>query len=319
MKRREFIAALGGIAIAWPFAARAQQARTARIGILNFQNREPNLTLLREALRGLGYSEGKNLQFEFRSAEGNPGLLAGLAAELVLLKVDVIIAYPTPAVAIAKQATRELPIVMLGAGDPVESGLVAGLTRPGGNVTGTSSTSAELGSKILEIIREMIPSVRRVAVLANATDPFTKTFLEQMRLGGQTLSLEIQIIMIGAADELDAAFAAMKDNATDAVIVQPSLPRKRAADLALRYRVPALAPSAAFVGEGGLAVYAASQAEMAQRSASITDKILKGSNPADLPVEQPTKFELIVNLKTAKALNITVPPSLLARADEVIE
>jgi putative tryptophan/tyrosine transport system substrate-binding protein len=206
MRRREFNVAMGGAAAGTlPLAAGAQQAKTARIGILNLQNPEPNLTLLREALRGLGYSEGKNLEFEFRTAEGNPGLLAGLAAELVRLKVDVIVAYPSPAVAIAKQATREIPIVMLGAGDPVGSGLVASLTRPGGNVTETSSTSAELGAKTLEVIREIIPSVRRVAVLANATDPFTKAFLEQMQLGGQALRVEIQIIMVKAADELDPA------------------------------------------------------------------------------------------------------------------
>lgn len=319
MRRRAFIALLGGAAVTLPLAARAQQARTARIGILNFQNREPNLSLLREALRDLGYSEGKNLEFEFRSAEGTPDLLVDLAAELVRLKVDVIVAYPSPAVAIAKQATREIPIVMLGAGDPVGSGLVASLTRPGGNVTGTSSTSAELGSKTLEVIREIVPSVRRVAVLANAVDPFTKTFLEQIEVGGQALRLEVRVIMIRAADELDAAFAGMKDSAADAVIVQPSLPRRRAAALALKHRIPSMAPSAAFAGEGGLAAYAASQAEMARRSASIVDKILRGSNPADLPVEQPTKFELIINLKTAKALGIEIPPTLMARADEVIE
>ena len=320
MKRREFIALLGGAAaVIVPLAARAQQPKPLTIGILNAQNPEPNLTLLREGLRELGYREGQNLQFEFRSAAGNPDLLSGLAAELVRLKVDVIAAYPSPAVAAAKQATREIPIVMFGAGDPVGSGLVASLTRPGGNVTGTSSTTAELGPKTLEVVREIIPSVRRVAVLANATDPFTKTFLEQMQLGGQALRLEIQIIMIKAADELDPAFAAMKGNATDAVIVQPSLPRKRAADLALKHRVPAVAPTAAFAAEGGLAAYAASQTEMVRRSVSIMGKILKGSNPADLPVEQATKFELAINLKTAKALGVEIPPTLLGRADEVIE
>jgi putative ABC transport system substrate-binding protein len=319
MKRREFMALIGGAALTLPLAAGAQPVKTARIGILNLQNPEPILTLLREALRSLGYSDGKNVEFEFRTAEGNPDLLAGLAAELVRRKVDVIVAYPSPAVAIAKQATREIPIVMVLAGDPVGSGLVASLARPGGNITGTSSASVELGSKTLEVIREIIPSVRRVAVLANAADPFTKEFVKQMQSNGQALRLEIRIIMIKAADDLDPAFAGMKDGAADAVIVQPSLPRKPAAALALKYRIPALAPTAAFAGEGGLAAYAASQAEMARRSASIVDKILRGSNPADLPVEQPTKFELIINLKTAKALGIEIPPTLIARADEVIE
>jgi putative tryptophan/tyrosine transport system substrate-binding protein len=319
MKRREFILALGGAAVTLPFAARAQQPKTATIGILNSENPEPFRTMLRDGLRELGYTEGGNLRLEFRSAEGERDRLAGLAAELVGLKVDVLVAYPTPAVVASKQATREIPIVMLAAGDPLGTGLVDSLARPGGNVTGTSSTTGEIGSKTLEIVREILPSVRRVAVLANATDPFTKSFLEQMRLGGQALHLEIQVVMIKSADELDPAFASMKKNVTDAVVVQPSLPRQRVADLALRYRVPAIAPTGAFAALGGLAAYSASLAEMARRSAAAIDKILKGSKPADLPVEQPTTFELAINLKTAKALGITVPPSLLARADEVIE
>ncbi|MGZ3360832.1 MAG: ABC transporter substrate-binding protein, partial [Xanthobacteraceae bacterium] len=241
------------------------------------------------------------------------------AAELVGLKVDVIVAYPSPAVAAVKQATREIPIVMLAAGDPVATGLVASLARPGGNITGTSSTTAEIGSKTLEVIRDIIPSVQRVAVLANSTDPFTKSFLEQIRLGGQTLRLDIATIMITGPGELDAAFATIKKDATDAVIVQPSLPRMRVADLALKHRVPAIAPTGAFAAVGGLAGYSASPSEMARRTAAIIDKILKGSKPADLPVEQPTKFELVINLKTAKAIGVNVPSTLLNRADEVIE
>jgi putative tryptophan/tyrosine transport system substrate-binding protein len=322
MKRRECILVLGGAAASCVFGrltARAQQPKMATIGILNFENPEPFRTMLRDGLRDLGYTEGGNLRLEFRSAEGDRDRLPRLAAELVGLKVDVLVAYPTPAVVASKQATSEIPIVMLAAGDPIGTGLVASLARPGGNITGTSSTTAESGSKTLELVRDMIPSVRRVAVLANATDPFTKSFLEQMQLGGQTLRLDVQVIMIKAADELDPAFASMKKNATDAVIVQPSLPRKPVADLALKYRVPAIAPTAAFAALGGLAGYSASPTEMARRSASAIDKILKGSKPADLPVEQPTTFELVINLKTAKALGITVPPAVLARADEVIE
>jgi putative ABC transport system substrate-binding protein len=161
--------------------------------------------------------------------------------------------------------------------------------------------------------------VRRVAVLANASDPFTKSFLEQMLLGGQILHLEIQTVMVNGADELDSAFAAMKENTVDAVIVQPSLPRMRIADLALKNRIPAISPTGAFAAEGGLAVYGASRAEMMRKTAGYVDKILKGSKPADLPVEQPTKFELVINLKTAKALGLTIPPTIIARADEVIE
>jgi putative ABC transport system substrate-binding protein len=323
MRRREIITLIGGAAVMpavlWPRAATAQPAKTVRIGILNLANPEPLGSLLREALRDLGYREGQNLQFEFRSAKEDSALLPGLAAELVGLKVDVVVAYPSPAVAAVKQATREIPIVMLAAGDPVATGLVVSLARPGGNITGTSSTTAEIGSKTLEVIRDIIPSVRRVAVLANATDPFTKSFLEQIRLGGQTLRLDIATMMITGPGELDAAFATIKKDATDAVIVQPSLPRMRVADLALKHRVPAIAPTGAFAAVGGLAGYSASQSEMARRTAAIIDKILKGSKPADLPVEQPTKFELVINLKTAKAIGVNVPSTLLNRADEVIE
>jgi putative ABC transport system substrate-binding protein len=319
MKRSEFITLMIGAAATWPFAARAQQAKPFRIGVLNLVNPEPSWSLLRAGLRDLGYREGQNLQFEFRSADGNPALLPALAAELVRLNVDVIVAYPSPAVAAVKQATRDIPIVMVGAGDPVGTGLVASLARPDGNITGTSSTTAELGSKTLEVIREIVPSVRRVAVLANSSDPFTKSFLNQMMIGAQAQGLEIQVIMVKSSDELVAAFASIKGNAADAVIVQPSLPRIRVADLALKHRVPVIAPTDAFAAEGGLAAYAASQSEMAGRSAAIIGKILKGSKPADLPVEQATKYKLTINLRTAKAIGIDVPPALLNRADEVIE
>jgi putative ABC transport system substrate-binding protein len=324
MKRRKFLMFLAGAAIMtapfWSLAASAQQAKLVTIGVLNAANPEPLGSLLREALREVGYREGENLRFEPRMANGNPVLLPGLAAELIRLKVDVIVAYPTPAIVVAKQATREIPIVMLAAGDPVGVGLVESLVRPGGNVTGTSSTTSELGAKTLEVIRDIVPSVRRVAVLANATDPFTPSFLAQIEQGGRTLRLDIQTIMINASEELVAAFAQMKASAVDAVVVQPSLPRTAVAELALKHRLPTIAPTAPFaVVRGGLAGYSANQPEMAKRTAAIIDKILKGAKPADLPVEQPTKFELVINLKTAKAIGIEVPSTLLNRADEVIE
>jgi putative ABC transport system substrate-binding protein len=320
MRRREFILALGGaVAAIKPLAARAQRPKQVTIGILNFGNSEPFRTMLRESLREIGYAEGGNLRLEFRSVEGDRDRLADLAADLVGIKVDILVAYPTPAIVTAKQATSEIPIVMLAAGDPVGTGLVASLARPGGNVTGTSSTTGESGSKTLEIVRDIIPSVRRVAVLGNAADAFAKTFLEQMQAGGQALRLEIEIIMIKAADELEPAFAGMKKNAVDAVVLQPSLPRKLAADLALKYQIPTVAPTGGFAALGGLAAFSASQKQMVRRTAAIIDKILKGSKPADLPVEQPTTFELAINLKTAKALGIEITPTLMARADEVIE
>jgi putative tryptophan/tyrosine transport system substrate-binding protein len=322
MRRRQFITLLGGAAVAaraLTLPAQAQPTKLARIGILNFENPEPFRTLLREGLREIGYEEGRNLQIEYRPAEGQRDRLPRLAADLVRLNVDLIVAYPTPAVVAIRRATSDIPIVLFGAGDPVGTGLVSSLARPGGNITGTSSTTAELGAKTLEVIRDILPSTRRVAVLANATDAFTPSFLEQMELGGRTLKLEIQTFMIKEAEELESAFAAMKSNAADAVVVQPSLPRIRVADLALKHRVPSIAPTAAYAGLGGLAAYAANPLEMARRTAGIIDKILKDSKPADIPVEQPTKFDLVINLKTAKALGLAIPPTLLALADEVIE
>jgi putative tryptophan/tyrosine transport system substrate-binding protein len=319
MRRRDLFGMVGAAVATLTLPAKAQQAKPVRIGILNFENPEPLGSMLRAGLRDLGYAEGENAQIEYRTAEGARSRLAGLAAELVGLGLDVIVAYPTPAVAAMKQATQQIPIVLLGAGDPVGTGLVASLSRPGGNITGTASTTAEAGAKTLEVIRDMLPAAHRVAVLANSNDPFTKSFLEHIRLGAKVLPLQLQVIMIGQPDELDSAFTAIKNDAADAVIVQPSLPRVRVAELAMRHRVPAIAPSGGFATAGGLAAYSANQKEMALRTANLVDKILKGSKPADLPVEQPTTFELVINLKTAKAIGVAIPPGLLSRADEVIE
>ncbi len=319
MQRRKFIASLLGAAFGSPLAVWGQVPKTPTIGVLNFENPEPLWTYLRDGLQDIGYKAKQNIQFEFRSADGNLALLRTQAAELVRLKVDVIVPYPTPAVAVAQEVTREIPIVMLAAGDPVATGLVASLTRPGGNITGTSSTTSDLGPKTLEIVREIVPSLRRVTVLANDNDPFTKPFLEQMRRGGEALRLDIQTVMIKKPDELEPAFQAMKEGHADVVLVQPSLPRKQVADLALQYRIPAIAPTAGFVMLGGLMAYSTSLKEMARSTAATIDKILKGRSPADLPIEQATKFELVINLRTARAIGIEVPPSLLARADQVIE
>jgi putative ABC transport system substrate-binding protein len=316
MRRREFIALVGGAA-AWPLAARA--AKLPRLGVLVPANPEPFWSLFREGLREHGYAAGQSIQFEFRSADGKPDLLPTLAAELVRLEVDIIVASQTPAATAAKKATTKIPIVMAAAGDPVGTGLVASLARPGGNVTGLSGTTAELGGKIIELIREMLPSTRRIAVLANATDPFTRFFVQQIEAGGQTLGVAIQTIMVRGVEEFAAAFAAMVRERADAVVVQPSLPRKPAIDLALRHRLPPISPTPLFPSEGGLMSYSANQSTLYRRAAYYIDRILKGTKPADLPVEQPTKYDLVINLKTAKALGIDVPPILLARADEVIE
>jgi putative ABC transport system substrate-binding protein len=319
MRRREFITLLGGAAVVWPLAAVAQQPKLPRIGVLVPANPEPFWSTFRDGLREHGYIEGRNIQFEFRSADGKPNLLRALADELVRLKVDIIVANQTPAVTAAKQATTEIPIIMAPAADPLGTGLISNLARPGGNITGLSGTTAELGAKVLELVRDMLPHTRRVAVLANATDPFTKTFTEQIELGGRALGIAIQIVTVQVADEFDAAFAAMAKERVDAVIVQPSLPRKRAVELALKQRLPPISPTGFFTAEGGLMSYSANQDDLYRRAAVYIDRILKGVKPADLPVEQPTRFELVINLKTARALGLEIPPMLLARADQVIE
>ena len=319
MRRRVFVILLGGAA-AWPLSALAQpRGRNPVIGYLIPANPEPVFGYFKEGLQKLGYVEGRNIQIEFRSAEGKSERLAGLAAELVRLNVDIIVASFTPAITAAKQATSQIPIVMAGAGDPVGTGLIASLARPGGNITGMSATTAELGGKLLELFREVRPSAKRVAVLANATDPFTKPFLEQIQTAGRTMTLEISPTMIREAGEIDAAFPDLVKRRTDVVIVQGSLPRRRAAELALKHRLPAVALNGSFPNEGGLMSYSANVADLHRETAIYVDKILKGAKPADLPVQQPTKFELVVNLKTAKALGITVPPSILLRSDRVIE
>jgi putative tryptophan/tyrosine transport system substrate-binding protein len=321
MKRRAFITLLGGAAATWPFAARAQQPVMPTIGALVIGNTDPEefWRVFRQGLRDLGYVEGQNIRFEFRSAEGQANRLPELAAELVRLKVDVIVTWFTPPTQAAKQATRQIPIVMADAGDPVGMGLVASLARPGGNVTGIAGMTAELSGKCIELIREMLPAARRVTALASATDPFSKPFLEQVQLGGEATGTTINPIKISSREEFEAAFAAMEKERPDAVIVQPSLPSKRAAELALKHRVPAVSVPRRFAEEGGLMSYSPRIADLYRKAAVYVDKILKGAQPADLPLEQPTIFELVINLKTAKALGLTVPPIFLARADELIE
>ena len=280
---------------------------------------EPFWSLFLAGLRDLGYVDGRNILIESRSGEGRLQALPDLAAELVGLTVDIIVASETPAVQAAKQATKEIPIVMSPSGDPVGTGLIVSLARPGGNVTGLSAATAELAGKSLELIREILPSARRVAALADPKNPFTKPFMEQIELVAGALAIEIRPHMVRGAEEFDAAFSQMAGQQVDAVIVQPTLPRERAVALSLKHRLPAISGNRAFPEAGGLLSYAASLADRYRGSAAYVDKILKGSKPAELPVQQPTKFELVINLRTAKALGLTIPQTLLARADEVIE
>ena len=321
MKRREFIALLGGGTVALPLAARAQQAKVPAIGVLALGNPpvEPFVKGLRDGLQAVGYSEDRNIRLETRSAGGVMSHLPELAAELVRLKVDAIVAYQTPAATAAKQATGDIPIVMASVGDPVGTGLVVSLARPGGNVTGTTAGAVETAGKLVELVRDVLPSARRFAVLANETDPFTKPYLAEIDRVARSIGLEMEPVMVRPAAPLDAAFQRMTDKRAEAVIIQGSLVRKDAMELATKHRLPSISTNLLVPRTGGLVAYAADFAALMREVAIYVDKILKGEKPADLPVSFPTKFVLAINLKTAQAIGITMPPTLLARADEVIE
>jgi ABC-type uncharacterized transport system substrate-binding protein len=321
--RREFITGLGGAAATWPIAAQAQQfGKIPRVGVLvSLSAPHPFTEAFQSGLRDLGYIEGTNIAIEWRYADAQFGRALKLAEELVQRPVDVIAAYHTPAVKAAMNATKTIPIVMAPAGAPLELGLVESLARPGGNVTGLSNMEAELGGKRLELLREVIPRLARVAVLTVKTDPFTPPFMQDLERGADRAGLRLHPLMVDGPGEFEDAFAAMRAGGDQAVIVQPNfLPQTPAiVALAAKYRVPILSSYSSTTRAGGLISYSADHVGHFQRAATFVDKILKGANPAELPVEQPTKFELVINLKTAKALGLEVPPTLLARADEVIE
>jgi putative ABC transport system substrate-binding protein len=321
MRRRKFIGLIGGAAAAWPFAARAQQGKLPRIGVLMLGNPDPAffLSTFREELHKLGHIEGQNVTVEPRSASGLSERLPSLARELVDLNVDVIVGYQTPCVAAAKQATTRIPIVMSPAADPIATGFVASFARPGGNITGVASATAEVAGKNLDLIREVLPSVHRVAALGNAIDPFHQPFFESIMLAARALDFEIKPILVRGTDEFTRAFGEMGTSGVGALIVQPSLPREPTTEAALTNRLPLFAPSDEFTRVGGLMSYSADITSVYREAAAFVDKIINGGKPADLPVEFPTKFQLVVNLKTAKTLGLTLPPTLLTRADEVIE
>jgi putative tryptophan/tyrosine transport system substrate-binding protein len=321
MQRREFITLAYGAAIMCPLVVHAQMAKVPTIGVLLTGNPDPETFLkgFRGALRDIGYTDGQNIRLVVRSAEGKSILLPEKAAELVALKVDVIVAALTPAIQAAKQATGDIPIVMAPAGEPVGTGLVASLARPGGNVTGVSAATAELAGKTLELIREALPSARRVAVLANEADPLAKPFLEQISQGARTLGLEVDIEMVRPETPLDAVFDEISRKKAEALIIQGSLQQKKLFELAIKRRLPSFSTNRQVANSGGLMTYAANSAEVQRGAAGYIDKILKGARPADLPVEQPTMFELVINLKTAKALGLEIPATLLARADDLID
>jgi putative ABC transport system substrate-binding protein len=321
MKRREFITLIGGAA-AWPLAASAQQLKVAQIGVLVLTNADgQSLTReLRLGLRDLGYSEGQNFVFQLCSADGDAARLPQLATDLVSAHVDVIVATFTPCALAAKQATATIPIVMAAVADPIAVGLVASLARPGGNITGFSNMAAETAGKSVELFRDMLPSIGRVAALANPADPFTTPFLEHVRLAGQTAGIRIEpVAMARGSEEAEAAFAAISQERAEAVVVQGIFFSKTIAELALKYRLPTASVVRQFAEVGGLISYGADIRDIFRRSATLVHRILQGTKPADLPVELPTRFELVLNMKTAKALEIDVPWFFQQRADEVIE
>jgi len=329
MDRRAFIGVLSGGLLAAPLAAGAQQAtRVARIGYLG-TNRAANPHLheaLRQGLRDLGYEEGRNLLIEYRDAEGKIDRLPALAAELVALKLDIIVAPGTPQALAAKQATTTIPIVFTAASDPVPDGLVASLARPGGNVTGLATISPELVGKGLEQIKRAVPEVTRLAVLwqpGALGERTNKDMLKEADTVARSLRVRLQFVEARAPADFDKAFSDATRVGAGALAVLPSSmflsERRRLADLAAKNRLPAAYPQREFVHAGGLMSYGPNVADLFRRAAIYVDKILKGAKPADLPIEQPTKFELVINLKTAKALGLTIPQSLLQRADQVIE
>ena len=328
MKRRELITLIGGAA-AWPLAARAQQAgKVPRIGFLLFGSPEDTayaqlIGAFRSGLRDLGYIEGNNIVIEYRYAGASQERLSDLAADLVRTQVDVIVANGTPGPLAAKRATVKIPIVMTSAGDPVGSGLVASLARPDGNVTGMSLMAPDLGGKRLELLKEALSRCSRVAVLWNSANPYPALVFKETQVAAEKLGIQVHSVEIQQPSDFADGFAVMRSVRPDAMIVveDPLMVGHRSViiDFAADHRLPALYGFKEFAVAGGLISYGAGVPDLYRRAASFVDKVLRGSKPADLPVQQPTKFELVINLKTAKALGLEIPPTVLARADEVIE
>jgi len=326
MDRRAFLAvvAAGGV-IAMPAVARAQQAgKVHRIGFLSLQSGLTSTTdAFPQGLGELGYVEGRNLIIEYRWAAQKEERLPELAAELVRLKVEVIVTAADPTIEAARRATSTIPIVMAAVADPVGSGLVTSLARPGGNVTGLTALSTELAGKRLQLVREVVPKATRVAVLAYHGTSATRLFLEQMRAAAQQMGVQLVVQEVNEAGGLPGAFTTMQRERAQALIVQVTPfsadNAKRIVELAAQHRLPAMYDVRSFVDAGGLVSYGPSLPEMFHRAAFYVDRILKGAKPADLPIEQPTKFELVINMKAAKALALVIPPAILGRADEVIQ
>ena len=326
MNRRAFVTGLGAV-LAAPHAVEAQRSPVPRIGYLgnSSPSLEPDLVdAFRQGLREFGYAEGQNISIEYRWAEGRYERFPALVAELVRHKVDVIVTAGTPGALAAKKATKTIPIVIAVAGDAVGAGLVDSLARPGGNVTGSTTIVQELEGKRLELLKEIIPRLSRVAVLTNPANPLDPIVLKQTQLAASALHLKLEpIVGVKRVAELDGAFATISRGRPDGLVLLADrfllAERVRIVELAEQRRLPTMYPYMEMVKAGGLMSYSPSYPDLFRRAASFVDKILKGAKPADIPVEQPTKYELVINVKTAKALGLTIPPSLLLRADQVIE
>jgi len=309
-----------------PLAASQQVGKIARVGILDggssYPERQALWNIFRQALREAGYVEGKNVAFEFRWGSGQVGTLRELAGELVRANVDVIVTAGTPAALAAKQATASLPIVLVLAGDPVRTALAANLSRPGGNVTGLTTLSTELSAKRLDFLRELLPTIAQLGILWDNNPAFALA-VQDTELAARTINVSVRAVVVRSRDELETVFADLARLRVGALEIMPGQvflsERRRVANLAVKHRLPTIYAQREYVEAGGLMSYGSDLRQLFLRASIYVDKILKGARPADLPIEQPTKFELVINLKTAKALGLTIPPSLLQRADQVIE
>ena len=325
MKRREFITFLGSVAAAWPLAASAQ-SKIPRIGFMGNSTAALEANLIdafREGLREHGYEEGRNIVIEYRWADGKYDQFPALVAELIAAKVDAIVTAGTPAALAIKRATTTVPLVMVAVGDPVGTGLVPSLARPGGNLTGLSSIAPDLEGKRLQLLREVVPALSHVAMFINSLNPFHVSSMRQARAAAQAMGIKLQLHDIRKSEDLDDAFAAIRKERPDALLILADRVflhnRERMMDFTKEQRLPNVNAYKELVEVGGLMSYGPSYEDMHKRAAIYIDKILKGAKPADLPIEQPSKFTFIINLKAAKALGVTVPSQLLGLADQLIE
>jgi putative tryptophan/tyrosine transport system substrate-binding protein len=324
LKRREFIRLLGGAAATWPLAARAQQPKVWRIGVLAAVPPMPAmLSAFRDGMRGRGYVEGQNLSIDVRWPQGSFDQDPSVVTELVNSNVDVIVVWGTPATIAARRATLTIPIVMASVGDPVGSGFIASLARPGGNITGLSNIQVDLSAKLMELFAELVPGMKRVGVVNNRDNPAVTMALRETEDAIRKLNMQVQVVNAQTSDEFDRAFAQLSAESVGGVVVIPDPTvlehSRRIAELAQSARLPTAFQRRENVDAGGLFSYGADLNYQFRQAAFYVDRILKGEKPAELPVQQPTKFELVINLKTAKALGLTVPLIMQMTADEVIE